>query len=148
MEKDKDTAPKRILRRRKPNSGSGYKPAPVPDKPIPDFYYFQVHYQPVPGARKAHFDAVGPRLLERTHEMIRHGQLLISGGYPSSIGGLWVLKVKNRAEAERLVMDHPAVACNLLTYRLIELQDPEGMVVHEARIQAIEPADESGTADK
>lgn len=120
------------LRRRKP------LPEPVAEvKRTPDHYYFQVHFQPVPGARKNHFDAIRPTLLERTHEMIRRGQLLFAGGYPSSIGGMWLLKVKTRSEAERLVLDHPAVACSLLTHKLIELQEPEGAIVSAERLQAV-----------
>jgi uncharacterized protein YciI len=138
---EKETEHKRVLRRRRPSGALSHRPEAVPSGPPPDHYYFQVHYQPVPGARKNHFEAIRPKLTEKMHEMIRHGQLLISGGYPSSIGGMWVIKVKNRAEAERLVMDHPAVACNLLTYKLIELQEPEGAIIHEARLQAIEPAE-------
>jgi hypothetical protein len=109
----------------------------LPEK-RPDHYYFQVHFQPVPGARKIHFAAIRPKLTERMHDMIRRGQLLMSGGYPSSIGGMWLLKVKSRGEAERLVLDNPAVACNLLTHRLIELQDPMGAVTHQEKPQPVE----------
>jgi uncharacterized protein YciI len=104
----------------------------------PEHMYYQVHFQPVPGARKTHFTAIRPKLTERMHEMIRRGQLLMSGGYPSSIGGMWLLKVKNRGEAERLVADNPAVACNLLKHRLIELQDPMGAVIREENAHSIE----------
>lgn len=96
-----------------------------------DFYYFQVHYSGVPGARKVHFAAIKPKLTERLQDMVRRGQLLLCGGYPMSIGGVWLLKVKNRGEAERLIQDNPAVTANLVTYRLVELQDPMGMVVRE-----------------
>jgi len=109
------------------------------ERPRPDHYYFQVHFQPVPGARKIHFGAIRPKLTERMQDMVRRGQLLMSGGYPSSIGGMWLLKVKSRSEAERLVMDNPAVACNLLKHRLIELQDPMGAVIHQENAHAIEP---------
>jgi len=104
----------------------------------PEFYYFQVHFQPVPGARKVHFGAILPKLTERMHDMIRRGQLLMAGGYPSSIGGMWLLKVKSRGEAERLVLDNPAVACNLLTHRLIELQEPMGAIIHQEKVHTAE----------
>lgn len=107
----------------------------------PEHFYYQVHFQPVPGARKIHFGAIRPKLTERMHDMIRRGQLLMSGGYPSSIGGMWLLKVKSRSEAERLVMDNPAVACNLLTHRLIELQDPMGAILHQERTHSAEPVE-------
>jgi len=98
-----------------------------------EYLYFQVHYQPVPGARKAHLQAVQPKLIERIHDMIRRGQLLMCGTYPSSIGGMWLLKVKSHAEAERLVLENPAVSCNLVTHRLVELHDPIGVVVQQER---------------
>jgi hypothetical protein len=103
-----------------------------------EFLYFQVHYQPRPGARKSHLAAVQPKLIERLHDMIRRGQLVLGGSYPSSIGGVWLLKVRSRPEAERLVMDNPAVGCNLVTYRLVELQDPHGVVVQQERAAQIE----------
>jgi hypothetical protein len=98
-----------------------------------EYLYYQVHYQPVPGARKAHLLAVQPKLIERIHDMIRRGQLLLCGTYPTSLGGMWLLKVKSHAEAERLVLENPAVSCNLVTHRLLELQDPIGVVVHLER---------------
>lgn len=99
-----------------------------------EFLYFQVHYQPVPGARKTHLMAVQPKLTERIHEMIRRGQLLMCGSYPSSIGGMWLLRVRSHAEAERLVLDNPLVSCNLVKHRLVELMDPIGVVVHQERM--------------
>ncbi|HEY3295461.1 MAG TPA: hypothetical protein VGL38_08480 [bacterium] len=116
--------------------------APVESVPLekrPEHLYFQVHFQPVPGARKTHFAAIRPKLTERMHDMIRRGQLLMSGGYPSSIGGMWLLKVKSRSEAERLVQDHPAVACNLLTHRLLELEEPMGAIIHQEKPAIAEP---------
>jgi uncharacterized protein YciI len=98
-----------------------------------EFLYFQVHYQPVPGARKAHLMAVQPKLIERLHDMIRRGQLLMCGTYPSSLGGMWLLKVRSHAEAQRLVLENPAVSCNLVTHRLLELHDPLGVVVQQER---------------
>jgi hypothetical protein len=113
----------------------------APAEKRPEYYYFQVHFQPVPGARKIHFGAIRPKLTERMHDMIRRGQLLMSGKYPSSIGGMWLLKVKSRSEAERLVMDNPAVACNLLTHRLIELEDPMGAITHQEKAHPVEPVE-------
>jgi len=107
--------------------------APAPSARPRDILYFQIHFQARPGARKNHLAAVQPKLTERVHDMVRRGQLLISGGYPTSIGGMWLLRVKSRSEAERLVMDNPAVSCNLVTYRMVELQEPVGMVVLQER---------------
>lgn len=98
-----------------------------------DYLYYQVHYQPVPGARKAHLLAVQPKLTERIHDMVRRGQLLLCGTYPTSLGGMWLLRVKSHAEAERLVLENPLVSCNLVRHRLLELMDPTGIVVHQER---------------
>lgn len=91
--------------------------------------YVQVHFQSVPGARRAHLDAVQPMITQHLHGMVHRGQLILSGGYPASLGGMWLLKVRSREEAERLVREHPAVAANLLTYRLQELQNPLGALL-------------------
>jgi len=132
---EQDTHPKRdsVIRRRR------VRP-PRNDRPPRDFYIFQVYFQARPGARRQHFEAVRPKITERLHDMIRRGQLILGGDYPSSTGGTWLLKVRSRSEAERLVMDHPAVGCSLLTYRLIELQDPMGAVLHQERETPPEPA--------
>lgn len=98
-------------------------------KPHVGPYYFQVHFQPIPGARKALFTALVPQLAEQVQAMIARGQLLFAGGYPTSIGGMWLLKTQSHAEAERLVLAHPAVSARLLTWRLLELQEPVGIVV-------------------
>jgi len=108
----------------------------IPEKRQREYLYYQVHYQPVPGARKTHLQAVQPKLTERVYDMIRRGQLILCGGYPSSIGGMWLIRVKSHAEAERLVLENPAVSCNLVTHRLIELQDPMGVIVQQERIPA------------
>jgi uncharacterized protein YciI len=101
------------------------------DQRVHGYYYFQVHFSQVPGARKIHFNAIKPKLTERLQDMVRRGQLLLCGGYPMSIGGMWLLKVRTRSEAERLIQDNPAVAANLVTFRLVELQEPMGTVVRE-----------------
>lgn len=98
-----------------------------------DYLYYQVHYQPVPGARKAHLLAIQPKLTERIHDMVRRGQLLLCGTYPTSLGGMWLLRVKSHAEAERLVLENPAVSCNLVRHRLLELMDPTGIAVQQER---------------
>jgi hypothetical protein len=117
---------------RRPLRGRRNAPAPEPQNRGP--LYFQVHFQPVPGARKALFVALRPQLGDLQQEMIQRGQLLFSGGYPTSIGGMWLLKADNRAEAEKLVLAHPAVERQLLTWRLLELQEPQGAIL------AAEPA--------
>jgi len=140
-----ETEPKKesyARRRASKPYGGGMNGAPA-DRPRPEYLYFQVHFQPVPGARKIHFGAIRPKLTERMHDMVRRGQLLMSGTYPSSIGGMWLLKVKSRSEAERLVMDNPAVACNLLTHRLLELQDPMGAIMHQEKPHTVEPVETS-----
>ena len=98
-----------------------------------DYLYYQVHYQPVPGARKAHLLAIQPKLTERIHDMVRRGQLLLCGTYPTSLGGMWLLRVKSHAEAERLVLENPAVSCNLVRHRILELMDPTGIAVQQER---------------
>ena len=121
--------------RRRPQPARG-KPVPKPfevERPAGEPLYCQVHFQPVPGARKALFDALRPKLTECLQDMMRHGQLLFCGGYPTSIGGMWLLKVQSRAEAEQLVLEHPAVSASLLTWRLLELQEPSGLVVQSDR---------------
>jgi len=113
-------------------------------KRLREYLYVQIHYQPRPSARKNHLAAVQPKLTERLHDMVHRGQLLLCGGYPTSIGGMWLLRVKSRAEAERLVRDNPAVACNLVTYRIVELQDPLGIVVQQERELPAEAAAPNG----
>lgn len=126
-----------LRRRRVPSQVNGSAKRPR------EFLYFQVHYQPRPGAKKSHLSAVQPKLIERLHDMIRRGYLIVSGSYPTSIGGMWLLRVKNRNEAERFVLDNPLVACNLVTYRLIELQDPIGVVVQQERDLIAEAAEKN-----
>ncbi len=131
MESDAEPRKKSALPRRRASAarpGRGRAPMEA-EKPHYGPYYFQVHFQPVPGARKGLFTALQPQLGEHLREMMQAGQLLFSGGYPTSIGGMWLLKTKNRAEAERLVLAHPAVNGHLLTWRLLELQEPVGLVV-------------------
>ena len=111
-----------------------------------EYLYYQVHYQPVPGARKSHLLAVQPKLTERLHDMIRRGQLLMCGSYPSSLGGMWLLKVRSHAEAQRLVLENPAVSCNLVTHRLQELHDPMGVVVQQER--APQPVEQQAEPEK
>jgi hypothetical protein len=120
-----------------------------------DFLYYQVHYQPVPGARKAHLLAIQPKLTERIHDMVRRGQLLLCGTYPTSLGGMWLLRVRSHAEAERLVLENPAVSCNLVRHRLLELMDPTGIAVQQERTLTNEQplvfadrAQDSGTTEK
>jgi hypothetical protein len=131
MPSDADPRKKPAPPRRRPQRPRG-TPAPNPfetPRPAGEPLYFQVHFQPVPGARKGLFTALQPQLAAQLQEMIREGQLLFSGGYPTSIGGMWLLKTKDRGEAERLVLAHPAVSGHLLTWRLLELQEPVGLVV-------------------
>jgi uncharacterized protein YciI len=130
MEKDPRTR-SNIPRRSPRGGGRAPEPARESEQRVYGYIYYQVHYAPIPGARKIHFNAIRPKLTERLQDMVRRGQLLICGGYPMSIGGMWLLKVKSRSEAERLIQDNPAVTANLVTFRLVELQEPMGAVVRE-----------------
>lgn len=104
------------------------------------FIFFKAHFSPLPGARKFHYEAVLPELTQKLQEMVRRGQLILSGRYPSSLGGIWIFKAKNRQEAEKLVQENPAVKCNLLTYVLCELFEPLGQLTqYDAQVIKEEP---------
>jgi len=90
--------------------------------------YVQVHFSGLPGATKKHLGAIRREITEKIQDMTRRGQLIISGRYLSAIGGVWLLKVKNIEEAERLAKEHPGVKSNLLTYRTYILLETMGMV--------------------
>lgn len=146
MEHDNESPKRRLIRRRLPLR----RPADETiDEPRPakrferEIFYYQVYFQPRPGARRNHLDAVQRKLTERLHVMVHRGQLLLSARFAKSLGGLWLLRVKSQAEAERLVLEHPAVACNLLTFRLVELEDPAGIVVKQEREIAAEAVTET-----
>ncbi|MFZ5434048.1 MAG: YciI family protein [Calditrichota bacterium] len=152
MEHESERKKPSMLNRRRPlgarrpiNHDAAHAPTARPR----DILYFQIHYQPRPGARKLHLSAVQHKLTERLQDMVRRGQLLLSGGYPTSIGGMWLLRVRSRAEAERLVLDNPAVSCNLVTYRIVELQEPMGVLVQQERehLMAVEAAEKAPAAE-
>ena len=127
--------------RRRPARARVSRNAPAAEPRRPGPFYFQVHFQPIPGARKALFLALQPQLADHVQDMISRGQLLFAGGYPTSIGGMWLLKTDNRAEAEKLVLAHPAVSGHLLTWRLLELQEPLGSIVpqdHPSKLESPE----------
>jgi uncharacterized protein YciI len=90
--------------------------------------YVQVHFSGLPGATKKHLHAIKREITEKVQDMTRRGQLVISGRYLSSIGGVWLLKVKHIEEAQRLAKEHPAVKSNLLTFRVNLMVDTMGMV--------------------
>jgi len=88
--------------------------------------FVQVHFSGLPGATKKHLLAIKREIVEKTQDMTRRGQLILAGRYLSSIGGVWLLKVKNFEEAQRLAKEHPAVKSNLLSYRAYILVDTMG----------------------
>ena len=90
--------------------------------------YVQVHFSGLPGATKKHLHAIKREITEKVQDMTRRGQLILAGRYLSSIGGVWLLRVKNLEEAQRLAKEHPAVKSNLLTYRVYLLVDNMGMI--------------------
>jgi hypothetical protein len=100
--------------------------------------YFQVHFTPVPGAKKKHYEAIQSAITERLQEMVRRGTLLISGRYAASIGGEWFVKAKNRHEVERLILDYPPVKCNLVIFKISELVDIIGVITREEIPQTVE----------
>jgi hypothetical protein len=102
--------------------------------------YFQVHFTPLPSAKKKHYIAIQGAITECLQEMVRRGTLLFSGRYTASIGSEWLVKARNRHEVERLAMDHPAVKCNLITYRISELIDTIGVLSREEVAPPVEPA--------
>ena len=89
--------------------------------------FFQVHFAPMPGVKKKDYMAVRPALDELMHGMVRRGQLMMGGRYAMSVGGVWLLRVRNKNEAEKLVGENPIVQNNLVTYRISEIVEPLGM---------------------
>ncbi|MBU0691471.1 hypothetical protein KKH18_06610 [bacterium] len=105
--------------------------------------YVQVHFSGLPGATKKHLHAIKREITEKVQDMTRRGQLILSGRYLSSIGGVWLLKVKTFEEAQRLAKEHPGVKSNLLTYRCYILVENMGMVTrreieHQPAIPRVE----------
>lgn len=147
MDLDNEPQKRKLIRRRlplrRPLEENGEEPR-VAQKVTREIFYFQAYFQPRPGARRNHLAAVQHKLTERLHDMVHRGQLLLCARYPNSLGGMWLLRVKSQAEAERLVKENPAVACNLLSYRLIELEEPAGIIVKQEREIA---ADADATAE-
>jgi hypothetical protein len=92
-------------------------------------FYVQVHFAATPGATKKHLDAIQREITEKTQDMTRRGILIIAGRYLSSVGGMWLLKVNTKEEAEKHAREHPAVKSNLVKFRLKYLQDPTGMLL-------------------
>jgi uncharacterized protein YciI len=105
--------------------------------------YVQVHFSGLPGATKKHLHAIKREITEKVQDMTRRGQLVLAGRYLSSIGGCWLLKVKNLEEAKRLAKEHPAVKSNLLTYRVNLLVETTGMVTR----REVEPRHDPDTVE-
>jgi uncharacterized protein YciI len=110
--------------------------------------FVQVHFSGLPGATKKHLLAIKREIVEKTQDMTRRGQLILAGRYLSSIGGVWLLKVKNFEEAQRLAKEHPAVKSNLLSYRAYILVDTMGMFTRrEIEPRATDSVDTVDTVD-
>lgn len=73
------------------------------------------------------------------------GQLLVAGRYLSSVGGMWLLKVRSMGDAERIARDYPPVKKDYLTFRINVLVDTDNAlmtsVLHEREhVRSPQPA--------
>jgi hypothetical protein len=62
----------------------------------------------------------------------------MGGRYAMSVGGVWLLRVKNKHEAERLASENPMVKNNLVTFRVGEIVEPTSSVAVKTDQPAVE----------
>ncbi len=92
-----------------------------------DGYVVQVHFAGRPGTTKRTMNSLRNDSQAYMDTLREKGQLLFSGRYLSSVGGMWLIKVRAMIEAEKLAHDYPPVRKDLLTFRLNVLMDRDGV---------------------
>ncbi len=90
-----------------------------------DGYVVQVHFAGRPGTTKRVMNALRRDVQEYLDALRTNNQLLVAGRYLSSVGGMWLLKVKTMGDAERVARDYPPVKKDLLTFRINVLVDTD-----------------------
>lgn len=119
-------------------SRSGNRQQPVS---LPDGYLVQVHFAGIPGTTKRILNALRRESHEHLTALKNSGHLVLAGRYFSSVGGVWILKVRHIPDAEKLVREYPPVKQNLLTYRLNVLVDLDQVPqLASSKGTALEPA--------
>lgn len=94
--------------------------------------FFQVYFTQLPSAKKRQYLAIGAPTTNYQQELARRGALLICGVFPTSFGGMWLLKAKSSDEAEKMAAEYPPVKCNLVKYKVNELINPMGAILRHA----------------
>lgn len=97
----------------------------------PNGYLVQVHFAGRPGTSKRVMNSLRRDIAAYLDSLKVQGQLLASGRYLSSVGGMWLLKVKTLMDAEKIAREYPPVKKDLLTFRLNVLVDSEGALLSE-----------------
>ncbi|NUO19422.1 hypothetical protein HUU59_08255 [bacterium] len=92
-----------------------------------DGYVVQVHFAGRPGTTKRTMNSLRHDSQAYLDALREKGQLLYSGRYLSSVGGMWLIKVRAMIEAEKLAHDYPPVRKDLLTFRINVLMDRDGV---------------------
>lgn len=95
----------------------------------PDGYLVQVHFAGRPGTDKRTMNSQRRDIVQYIDNLKNHGQLLAAGRYLSSVGGMWLLKVKTLIDAEKIAREYPPVKKDLLTFRINVLVDTDGALL-------------------
>lgn len=98
---------------------------------VPDGYIVQVHFAGRPGTSKRIMNAQRRDIAAYLETLRNHGNLLACGRYLSSVGGMWLLKVKTLLDAERIAREYPPIKKDLLTFRLNVLVDTDGSLLKQ-----------------
>ncbi|MCB9357500.1 MAG: hypothetical protein H6505_02915 [Calditrichaeota bacterium] len=97
----------------------------------PDGYVVQVHFAGKPGTSKRIMNSQRREIHDYLDALKKNGTLLASGRYLSSVGGMWLLKVKTLSDAEKIARGYPPVKKEMLTFRLNILMDTEGELLNK-----------------
>ncbi|MBK6765364.1 MAG: hypothetical protein IPG71_03305 [bacterium] len=100
----------------------------------PDGYIVQVHFAGRPGTNKRIMNALRREVAQYTDDLKMNNSLLASGRYLSSVGGMWLLKVKTLVDAEKIAREYPPVKRDLLTFRLNVLVDSDGSLLRASAL--------------
>jgi uncharacterized protein YciI len=109
----------------------------------PDGYLVQVHFAGRPGTDKRTMNSQRRDIAQYIENLKNHGQLLAAGRYLSSVGGMWLLKVKTLIDAEKIAREYPPVKKDLLTFRINVLVDSDGALLQtpiQDSVHVLEPA--------
>ncbi len=108
-----------------------------------DGYVVQVHFAGRPGTTKRIMNSLRREIHDYLETLRDNGQLLIAGRYLSSVGGMWLLKVKTMGDAEKIARDYPPVIKDFLTFRLNVLVDADNTMLQAKapeRERSMQPA--------